>query len=332
MTPTSIETRPHFLRSIQMTAHSATATDTTALVRLVRAVRELGYHFITPTPATHARVNARPGAELAADLRDIFGWNRRFKIAILPPGVFDLMQAAGVAQPDGDAWRSTIRLASLGNDLFVHSAFPTTAPDAIFFGPDTYRFCSAINIELADGQVVRRAVDICSGAGPGAVAIARQRPGVEVLMADINANALNASRINAELAGLPDLHPIESNLLSGADGDFDLIVANPPYLNDKAHRVYRHGGGSHGASLSLAILDAALPRLRPGGRLVLYTGVAILQGADPFRQEASKHLAGWGGAWRYREIDPDVFGEELDEPAYADTERIAAVLLTVTKS
>ena len=33
--------------------------------------------------------------------------------------------------------------------------------------------------------------------------------------------------------------------------------------------------------------------------------------------------AGW--RWRYRELDPDVFGEELDEPAYADAERIAAV-------
>jgi hypothetical protein len=315
-----------------MVLHSAMPTDTTALIQLVRAVRELGYHFITPTPATHARVNARAGAGAATGLRDIFGWNRRFKPNILPAGVFDLMQTAGVTEPDGGGWRSTIRLASLGDDLFVHSAFPTTAPDAVFFGPDTYRFCGAINAELADGLVVKRAVDICSGAGPGAVAVARQRPGVEVLMADINANALHASRINAELAGLSDLHPIESNLLSDADGDFDLIVANPPYLNDKAHRVYRHGGGSHGAMLSLAILIAALPRLRPGGRLVLYTGVAILQGSDPFRQGAARHLAGWGGSWCYREIDPDVFGEELDEPAYADADRIAAVLLTVTRS
>lgn len=314
-----------------MVFHSATATDTAALVRLVQEVRNHDYHFITPTPLTHARVNARIGAGEATSLRDIFGWNRRFNPNILPPALFDLMQAAGVAVPDGDRWRSTIRLASLGSDLFLHSAFPTTAPDAVFFGPDTYRFCSAIDAELADGQVVKRAVDICSGAGPGAVAIARQRPGVEVLMADINTQALNASRTNAEIAGLPNLQPVESNLLSGTDGDFDLIVANPPYLNDKAHRVYRHGGGSHGASLSLAVLDAALPRLRSGGKLVLYTGVAILQGTDPFKEVAARHLAGWDGSWRYREIDPDVFGEELDEPTYADADRIAAVLLTVTK-
>lgn len=33
----------------------------------------------------------------------------------------------------------------------------------------------------------------------------------------------------------------------------------------------------------------------------------------------------------YRKIDPDVFGEELLEPAYAETDRIAAVLFTMTK-
>jgi hypothetical protein len=315
-----------------MALHSPTATDITALVLLVQAVRNLGYHFVTPTPATHARVNARAGTEEARDLRDIFGWSRRFKPNILPAGLFDLMRTAGAVVPAGDAWRSTVRLASLGSDVFLHSAFPTTAPDAVFFGPDTYRFCAAIDAELASGQVVNRAVDICSGAGPGAVAIARRRPGVEVLMADINANALKASRINAELAGLPNLKPVNSNLLSGADGDFDLIVANPPYLNDKGHRTYRHGGGSHGAALSLAVLDTALPRLRSGGKLVLYTGVAILQGDDPFHDTAATKLTEWEGSWRYREIDPDVFGEELDEPAYADADRIAAVLLTVTKS
>ena len=32
----------------------------------------------------------------------------------------------------------------------------------------------------------------------------------------------------------------------------------------------------------------------------------------------------------YEEIDPDVFGEELENPAYAEVERIAAVVLTLT--
>jgi hypothetical protein len=38
-----------------------------------------------------------------------------------------------------------------------------------------------------------------------------------------------------------------------------------------------------------------------------------------------------GCRWSYRELDPDVFGEELLEPAYARAERIAAVSLVVQR-
>jgi hypothetical protein len=34
---------------------------------------------------------------------------------------------------------------------------------------------------------------------------------------------------------------------------------------------------------------------------------------------------------RYREIDPDVFGEELDDPAYRDVDRIALVAVVLTR-
>ena len=303
-----------------------------ALLRLAEAVRATGYAFVTPTPATHARVNARPGAAWAASLRDVFGWSRRFRAETVTAPMFEAMRDAGVAAPEGEGWRSTVRLATLGGDLFVHSAFPTGASDAVFFGPDTYRFCQAIRDALADGHPVERAADVCSGAGPGAITVARLRPRAKVFMADINAHALAASRVNAALARLPAVEARHSDLLDGVDGAFDLIVANPPYLNDPAQRTYRHGGGTHGQGLSLSILSAALPRLNRGGRLVLYTGVAIIGGDDPFLRGAADRLAGWDGIWDYREIDPDVFGEELAEPAYRDADRIAAVVLTATNA
>ena len=83
--------------------------------------------------------------------------------------------------------------------------------------------------------------------------------------------------------------------------------------------------------MSLAILDAALDRLAPGGILLLYTGAAVVNGMDPFRDAAAARLAGADAAWAYEELDPDVFGEELEGGAYAEADRIAAVLLTVTK-
>jgi hypothetical protein len=38
-----------------------------------------------------------------------------------------------------------------------------------------------------------------------------------------------------------------------------------------------------------------------------------------------------GYSWSYREVDPDVFGEELETEIYSRAERIAAVVLTVTR-
>ena len=141
------------------------------------------------------------------------------------------------------------------------------------------------------------------------------------------------ARLNAALAGAGNAEALRSDLLSGVPGGpLDLVVANPPYLVDPAERAYRHGGGPLGAGLSLAILDAALGRLAPGGTLLLYTGAAVVNGRGPFRVAAEERLAADPGvAWTYREMDPDVFGEELDTPAYAEADRIAAVVLTVTR-
>jgi release factor glutamine methyltransferase len=106
---------------------------------------------------------------------------------------------------------------------------------------------------------------------------------------------------------------------------------NPPYLVDPLARTYRHGGGSFGEALALRIVDEALARLAPGGRLVLYTGAAIVDGNDVLRAAAVTSCVRAGADVRYREIDPDVFGEEIaGNPAYAGVERIAAVALVAT--
>jgi methylase of polypeptide subunit release factors len=120
-------------------------------------------------------------------------------------------------------------------------------------------------------------------------------------------------------------------LLKNVGGSFDLIVSNPPYLADPGHRAYRDGGGELGDALSIAIIDAAIARLAPGGLLWVYTGVAFVDGEAPFLRAAAERLDRAGLRWRCEEIDPDVFGEELDEPAYASADRIAAVWIAAQK-
>jgi len=303
-----------------------------ALLHLAEALRERGYHFITPTPLTHQRVNARMENALAKDLTGVFGWSRPFQHELLPPSLFSLMDQAGVLAPCDTRWRSRVRLSSLDGQLFVHSAFPTDAPDAVFFGPDTYRFANAIQAHLNHHPgSIERAVDIGCGSGAGAILTALARPHAEVLAVDINPSALRLTRINAALAGADNLQARHSDLLSDVDGAFDLILANPPYLVDPRERAYRHGGGPLGAGLSLAIFDSALQRLAPCGTLLLYTGVAMQGNQDPFRREIAQRLEGTDLQWTYREVDPDVFGEELLEAAYTGCDRIAAVVLEVTR-
>lgn len=123
------------------------------MILLGRLAQQFGYTFTTPTPATHARVNARPGNEWARSLRDVFGWSRPFKLGVVPERLLRAMTEAGAVTYKGDSWSSHVRISTLDKLHFIHSAFPTTEPHAVFFGPDTYRFVRAIKHHLNNVSV-----------------------------------------------------------------------------------------------------------------------------------------------------------------------------------
>ncbi|WP_334107734.1 class I SAM-dependent methyltransferase [Methylobacillus sp.] len=302
------------------------------LRQLLKELQARQYRFTTMTPVSHELVNRRAGNALARDLAGIFGWNRWFEPHVMDDALFKLMQSLDLLENEGGSWRSRLRVSSLDAFLFLHSAFPTLDADAVFFGPDTYRFTRAIHHYLAlQKPTVRRAVDIGCGSGAGAVLLAARLPQAEVWGTDINSKALALARVNGAASGCGNLHWQQGSLLDGLYGEFDLIVANPPYLVDREARAYRHGGGEFGAELSLAIVEAAIERLAVGGTLLLYTGVAILDGRDPFLHEVERMLQGSAMVFEYEEIDPDIFGEELALPQYQAADRIAAVLLALHK-
>jgi SAM-dependent methyltransferase len=314
------------------TVDERTAVADDALLRLGRALKDMGYQFTTVTPATHERVNRRPANATACGLRDVFGWSRPFAPSVLPGELMGLLRTAGAAERCGDLWRSRVRFSSYDGELLVHSAFPTDRADSVFLGPDTYRMADAAVAHLATRpDPVRRAVDIGCGTGAGAIAVARRAPGAEVLGVDINPVALRYARVNVALAGTRNVRACRSDLLDGVTGTFDLIISNPPFMVDPSGRTYRDGGGPDGNDLSLRIIDVAAERLAPGGALVLFSGAGIVGGRDPLHSAAAERLAGTGLTWTYREADPDVYGEELDGDAYAGAERIAVVVLTATR-
>ena len=306
------------------------------LLHLAAWLREQSYAFVTVTPATHARILGRRKGQPARDVRDAFGWSLPFPAGLLPSPQLQAMQGAGLLQELGQGlYRSAVRFSTLGSGLFAHSAYPTDEPDAVFFGPDTYRFVALVEQELARRPLRQgaRILDVGCGSGAGGImaALASSACRPELVLADINARALRFAGANAASVGVPDSSLVQGDLFAPVRGEFDLILANPPFLNDEGQRLYRHGGGRWGEALSERIVREGLARLAPGGRLVLYTGVAIVQGQDPLLPALLPLLAARGWQWSYRELDPDVFGEELENASYAEVERIAVTALVVRR-
>lgn len=311
--------------------HTPDHTDN-ALFSLLKLLAGKGYSFVTPTPATHARVIARADKQRARDLRDVLGWSLPFEAGSIDGEVEGLLAQAGVLGQEGGLARSRVRVSTLHGHYFLHSAYPTEAEDSVFFGPDSYRFADLIarELERAPLEPGARIVDIGTGAGVGAIVAAGLAPEAQVTGTDVNPKALRLARINAQAAGVC-IETVEAADLSGIAPGVDLALANPPYIIDADGPAYRNGGGMHGGEISLDMARMAVERLAPGGRLILYTGSAIVGGRDRLDEALGRLAAERGCTFRYSELDPDVFGEELAKPQYRDVERIAAVAAILIK-
>jgi methylase of polypeptide subunit release factors len=298
--------------------------DPDALLALLNGLEAAGYDFTAPTPATHRRFLKKRSIARPNAIRDVLGWSLPFDT--LDPGLEALLDAANVIEPaEGGRRRATLRVSRVHGRLFLHSAFPTDDADSVFLGPDSYRFADFIRQEL--GEEGGRIVDLGAGAGVGGILAASRTRRPRLTLTDINPRAVAFSRINAQHAGV-EAECVEGKGLSAVEGPIDLVLANPPYMADDKGPTYRDGGDGLGSGISIAWAREALGRLSTGGRMLLYTGSAIIEGHDALKAELE---ALPDAAVRYREIDPDVFGEELEKPPYAAVERIAAVGVVITK-
>lgn len=294
-----------------------------ALADLLDYLAAQNYAFTTPTAGTHSRGRDRGPASDRDALRDIFGWTRPFAADQLEPALLAVLRRAAVVEEQDGVFRLTVRVSTVDGRLYLHSA-PTNAADAVFLGPDSYRYARFLRQTLNDVPPFAQALDIGTGAGVGALTIAGGWPGAVVTGSDINPEALRLARINAAHNRVA-VTLVECSGLPAQPRQFDIVTANPPYIAGEMKRTYRDGGGPLGAGLALEWVAAAMPRLTSGGRFLLYTGSAIVRGEDLIRTELERLASGHGFGLEYDEIDPDVFGGTLRQEAYRDVERIAAV-------
>jgi len=149
--------------------------------------------------------------------------------------------------------------------------------------PET-EFIIEETLALARTQTSPRIADIGTGSGILAVTLAAELPTAQVVATDLSEEALEVAKENAHRTGVADrVTFIRTSYLDRIDGQFDFVVANPPYVRDgdrpALSRDVRHEpdvalfGGPDGLRDIAGVLDAVAQKLKPGGWFVMEFGL-----------------------------------------------------------
>jgi release factor glutamine methyltransferase len=150
--------------------------------------------------------------------------------------------------------------------------------------PETEQLVELLISQFKSETAHPRMIDVGTGSGVIALTLAAEFPKAEIVGADISEDALMLARENAsrlDLAGR--VHFVRSDLLESVPPDFDLIVANLPYVStddrQKLSREVLHDpemalfAGARGDELVRQLIAQARSWLRPGGMLALEIGI-----------------------------------------------------------
>lgn len=150
--------------------------------------------------------------------------------------------------------------------------------------PDTETVIEVAKALLPEPERPRRVLDLCTGSGAIALALAKELPGATVIATDVSPAAVVIARRNAERNGLAERVEVrEGDLFAPVAGElFDLIASNPPYIESaviptlsaevRREPMLALDGGADGLVFYDRITAAALAHLVPGGVLLVEHG------------------------------------------------------------
>ena len=147
------------------------------------------------------------------------------------------------------------------------------------------QYCANLFERGADPVIL----DLCTGSGCIALALAAKFPRAHVTAADISQDALCLAGENARLTRLQErVQFLQSDLFENVSGTFDLIVSNPPYiaagelpkLSPEVQSEPRLAldGGEDGLDIIRRIVSVAADYLNPHGTLALEIGAGQADG------------------------------------------------------
>ena len=167
-----------------------------------------------------------------------------------------------------------------GEREFYSLAFKVT-PAVLIPRPETELLVEAA-LERVSAHVPFRVLDLGTGSGCVAVAIAKHRPGAQVTATEVSRGALAVARDNAARHGA-GVEFLESDWFDALAGRrFDLIVSNPPYVAARDPHLSQGDSrfepraalvaGADGLSCIRLIIAQARAHLEPGGGLLFEHG------------------------------------------------------------
>jgi len=186
-----------------------------------------------------------------------------------------------------------------GMDLIV-------TPAVLIPRPETEHLIEAL-LPLAKSMEHPKIVDVGTGSGCVALALAKELPGSQIHASDISREALEIARANAARHRFDfriEFH--QADLLQGIPGEFDFVVSNPPYVGESEADLVQLEvrkfeprsavfAGTLGAEVIARLVPEAKEKLKPGGWLILEISGTIAE-------EVQRILAGWKGVEIKRDL------------------------------